>query len=109
MNYLSSITLIIVFISFFFAFFLFTVKTKNKLSNVFIGCYLIAIATEISVFFYGFYIDTHPVIDVLRDNISFLQSPLLFLYVLSMLYTNFKLQYKHLLHSIPFVLITILG
>ncbi len=108
MNYLSSITLIIIFISFFFAFFLFTVKTTNKLSNVFIGCFLIAIATEISVFFYGFYIDTHPVTDVLRDNISFLQSPFLFLYVLSMLYADFKLQYKHLLHSIPFVLITIL-
>ncbi|WP_271784307.1 helix-turn-helix domain-containing protein [Aquimarina algiphila] len=108
MNYLSSITLIIIFISFFFAFFLFTVKTTNKLSNVFIGCFLIAIATEISVFFYEFYIDTHPVIDVLRDNISFLQSPFLFLYVLSMLYADFKLQYKHLLHSIPFVLITIL-
>ncbi|WP_298540118.1 AraC family transcriptional regulator [uncultured Aquimarina sp.] len=101
---LGIITLVIVFIALLLAVFLFTVKTKNKISNRLMGVYFIIFAVHISVFFYAKYIELPLVIDMLRDQIMFLSSPLLFLYVLSSVYSDFKLQPKHLLHLIPFVI-----
>lgn len=100
---LGIITLILVFISLLFAFFLLTVKTKNKTSNRLMAIYFVIFATHISVFFYAQYISLPLVLDMLRDQIMFLSSPLLFLYVLSAVYSDFKLERKHLLHLIPFV------
>ena len=104
MNYLAFTTLIIIFISFFFSFFLFTVKTKNKISNIIIASYLIVVSIEISVFFYQSYIEIPKTLDFIRDRVSLLQSPLLFIYVISMLYSDFKLKRKHLIHIVPFII-----
>ena len=101
---LGIITLIIVFISLLFAFFLLTVKTKNKLSNRLMAIYFIIFAIHISVFFYSKYISIPLPLDRLRDQIMFLSSPLLFLYVLSSVYSDFKLQPKHLVHLLPFLI-----
>ncbi|AXT49738.1 AraC family transcriptional regulator [Aquimarina sp. BL5] len=101
---LGIITLVIVFVALLLAIFLFTVKTKNKVSNRLMGVYFVIFAVHISVFFYAKYIELPLVINMLRDQIAFLSSPLLFLYVLSSVYSDFKLQPKHLLHLIPFAI-----
>lgn len=101
---LGIITLVIIFISLLFATFLFTVKTKNKLSNRLMAFYFIVFSVHISVFFYAKYVDIPLVLDRLRDQFIFLSSPLLYLYLLSVVYSDFKLKPKHLLHCIPFLI-----
>jgi hypothetical protein len=41
---------------------------------------------------------------MLRDQIIELSSPLLFLYLLSNIYSDFKLRFKHLLHLLPLII-----
>jgi len=54
---LGIITLVIVFVALLLAVFLFTVKTKNKVSNRLMGVYFVIFAVHISVFFYAKYIE----------------------------------------------------
>jgi AraC-like DNA-binding protein len=98
------ITLILIFIALLLAVFLLTVKTKNKTSNRLMAAYFIVFSIHISVFFYANYVQIPVVLDMLRDQIAFLTSPLLYLYVVSCIYSDFKLQSKHLLHFIPFAI-----
>ncbi|RZN83533.1 MAG: AraC family transcriptional regulator [Winogradskyella sp.] len=99
---LGIITFGVIFISLLFATFLFTVTTKNKLSNRLIAFYFIVFSIHMSVFIYAKYVDIPLTLDRLRDQIIFLSSPLLYLYVLSAVYSDFKLKPIHLLHFIPF-------
>lgn len=103
---LSILTLFILFISVFFAVFLFTVKTKNRLKNTLIALYLLVMAFHVSTFFYGYYFQTVPLIfDMIRDQIVYLSHPLLYLFTLSSIYDDFKLRQIHLFHLLPFLLI----
>ena len=97
-------TIFILFISLLLALFVLTVKTSNKKANVFLGVYFLVFAIHISVFFYSKYITLPSVLEMVRDHIAFFTSPLLFLYVISSIYSDFKLKLKHLLHLLPFVI-----
>lgn len=101
---LAITTIFILFISLLLALFLLTVKTSNKKANMFLSVYFLIFAVHISVFFYSEYITLPAVLEMLRDHIAFFTSPLLFLYVVSSIYSDFKLQPKHLLHVVPFVI-----
>ncbi len=95
------ITLCILCFSMLLSVFLLTVKSKNKLSNRLLAAYFIVFSIHISVFFYAKYIELPSVIEMLRDQILALASPLLFLYLLSNIYSDFKLRTIHVLHLIP--------
>jgi AraC-like DNA-binding protein len=97
-------TIFILFISLLLALFVLTVKTSNKKANVFLGVYFLVFAIHISVFFYSKYITLPSVLEMVRDHIAFFTSPLLFLYVISSIYSDFKLKLKHLLHLLPFII-----
>lgn len=105
---LSIISLMIVFISSLFAIFLLTVKTKNKTSNRLIAAFLILVAFDISSFFYHRFIDMPLTLEMIRMDLPFFSSPVLYLFVLSVIYADFKLKPKHLLHSLPFVISTLI-
>ncbi|PCE63115.1 helix-turn-helix domain-containing protein [Sediminicola luteus] len=94
----------ILFISLLLATFLLTVKTSNKKANTLLGVYFIVFAIHISVFFYSKFVTLPPVLEMLRDHIAFFTSPLLFLYVVSSIYSDFKLKPIHLLHFAPFLI-----
>ena len=105
---LQIITAILCFVSILFGVFLLFVKSKNKLGNRILALFIFVRAIDASVLIYGNYIDLHPALDVLRHDIGgFFQSPLLFLFVLSIIYKNFKLKIKHLLLSVPFIIATL--
>jgi AraC-like DNA-binding protein len=95
---------VIVLIFLFFAAFLLTVKTNKKLSNNLLAAFLISIALDISAFVYTQFISLPPTIEMLRVKISNFKDPLLFLYILSIIYTNFKLKKKHLVHLLPWLI-----
>lgn len=104
------IALFIVFVTILFAIYLLSSRSKNYISNVFITIFLIFNAIDsagsfISIFVYprfpglGLFIST---------GASFLQVPALYLYILSTIYSDFKLKKKDLLHLLPFLIVLIL-
>lgn len=100
----GTITLIILVFSVLLSFFLLTVKTKNKIGNRILAIYFIVFAIHISVFFYSQHIKFPLVVEMLRDQIIALSSPLLFLYLLSNIYSDFKLRPIHLVHLLPLII-----
>lgn len=84
--------------------FLLTVKTQKKLSNRLLAAFLIITAVDISAFFYYKLFELPLYLEMLRVQISNFKDPLLFLYILSVIYSNFKLKQKHLVHLLPWVI-----
>ncbi len=97
------ISFIIVVLFLLFAAFLLTVKTTKKLSNKLLASFLIITAIDISVFFYHNFIELPPSIEMLRIQVSSFKDPLLFLYILSVIYSDFKLKLKHSVLLLPWV------
>lgn len=101
---LETTTATILFACILLAIFLLTVKTNNKFANNFLGAYFIVFAIHISAFFYAKHIVLPVNVELFRDHIAFLSSPLIFLYFVSSIYSDFELRPRHVMHLIPFVL-----
>ncbi|ASV29205.1 hypothetical protein CJ263_02615 [Maribacter cobaltidurans] len=86
--------------------FLFTVTTKNKLSNRLFGVYLLVIAFDLIGFFTNKTI-LYPNLHILKTASSLLQLPLFYLYVLAACYTNFKIKKGHILHALLFIIFVV--
>jgi AraC-like DNA-binding protein len=107
-NLLIIVTVISLFISLFLAFFLFTVKTKHKLSNSLFAAFLILTAIDTSQTLFDLFVDGPTNFGMLRGLFAFLQIPVFYLYVLSVCYSDFKLKPKYLLHLLPFVVANVI-
>ena len=107
MNFDSAIPLLailIVILFLLFSIFLLSVKTEKKLSNQLLASFLIFTAIDISAFFYQKYVILPLNLEMLRNSVSSFKNPLLFLYILSIIYSNFKLKWKHLIHILPWII-----
>lgn len=107
MNYdsiISFLAVIIVILFLLFSVFLLSVKSEKKLSNQLLAAFLIVTAIDISAFFYHQFIEIPYTLEILRNKISLFKNPLLFLYILSVIYSNFRLKWKHLIHLLPWLL-----
>jgi AraC-like DNA-binding protein len=94
-----------VFVSLLLAFFLLTVKTKNKLANSLFALYLVFFAIDNSgIFIDETFIKAHFNLEFLRWTFCTLILPAFYLYVLSVCFADFRLKAKHLLHVIPFII-----
>lgn len=99
------ISLIIVFVSWVLVAFLLTAKTKNKTSNIILALFLIVNAQDSSGMFASYFVyPKFPGWGMIINSTVFFKMPLLYLYVLSVIYSDFKLQKKHLLHTLPWVI-----
>ncbi|WP_259067898.1 helix-turn-helix domain-containing protein [Mucilaginibacter sp. X4EP1] len=106
-NLLSTIAVIAVFVSLILAFFLLTVKTQHKLSNVLLAVFITLNAVDLSSWFVNGFLQSWPGILLFKESASLLTNPVFFLYALSVCYSDFKLRPAHLLHALPFVLINL--
>ncbi|WP_431244852.1 helix-turn-helix domain-containing protein [Flavobacterium sp. P21] len=101
--FLDSVARIAVFVSLLLAIFLLTVKTENKLANRLFACFIIFSAIDFSgLLTYSFplkYVN----IEFFRSTICLLEMPLIYLYVLAVCYSDFRLKWKHLVYTLPFV------
>ncbi len=104
LSIIGIISFVIVALFLLFSTFLLTVKTTKKLSNQLLASFLIITAIDISVFFYHNFIELPPIIEMLRIQISAFKDPFLFLYILSVIYSDFKLKTKHLVHLVPWII-----
>lgn len=103
---IDHITLLLVFSSLLFAAFIFTIKRKNRISNVLIALFLLLNALEASYQFIEYYLfRDFPGLGMTIYNLLFLISPLLYLYILSVIYSDFKIEKKDFLHLIPLVVV----
>lgn len=106
-RFISAVVGISIFISLFLAFFLITVKTKNRLSNRLFAFFLLLVVIDLSSFILGSQSDSLSNLGLLRTLVVFLQPPTLYLYILSACFADFKLKPKHAIHLIPFVLVNL--
>ncbi|SHN21170.1 helix-turn-helix domain-containing protein [Flavobacterium xinjiangense] len=102
-NILNTITLITIFVMLLLAFFLLSVKAKNKLSNRLFAGFLLLTTFDLTSFLTGSYFETNLNFEIFRMTISLLIMPVFYLYVKSVCYSDFRLKSKHLLLLIPFV------
>lgn len=91
-------------ISLLLAFFLLSVKSNNRISNKLFATFLILSAIDLSGWFQYLFFTGLSNFGMAKSMFSFLQMPVLYFYVLSVCYSDFKLKAKHLLHAIPFVI-----
>jgi AraC-like DNA-binding protein len=105
---ISIVSFIIVLLFVLLSIFLLTVKTNKKLSNQLLASFLIITAVDISFFFYRNFIEFPLSIEMLRMQLSSFKDPLLFLYILSIIYSDFKLKIKHLILALPWLIIIII-
>ncbi len=107
LGFLDGVARIAAFVSLLLALFLLTVKTENKLANRLFACFIIFSAIDFSgLFTYTFpqeYID----LEILRSTICLLEMPLIFLYVLAVCYSDFRLKWKHFIYTLPFVVMNL--
>ncbi|CAM1366007.1 Transcriptional regulator, AraC family [Tenacibaculum litopenaei] len=100
---LLSIFSVFLFVS--FSGYLLSIPSKKKLSNQLFACYLLIIALDISAFFYHKFIQLPLALEMIRiEGLAGLKSPMLYLYILSVLYDDFSLKKKHLLFFIPLLI-----
>lgn len=102
MDLLGIVTVISLFVSFFLAFFLLTVKTEHKISNRLFAFFLIITSVDISEPLISQITDGPSNLGMLRTLLAFLQIPAFYLYVLSVCYSDFKWKPKYLIHLLPF-------
>lgn len=100
----ATFTLVILVFCVLLALFLLTVKTENRLGNRLLALYFAVFAIHISVFYYSHHIVLPSAVEMLRDQIIELASPLLFLYLLASIYSDFRLRWIHLLHLLPLII-----
>ena len=97
------------FFSLFFAFFLLSLKSKNRSSNLLISFFLIISAIDSgSVLSAQFIFPHYPGFGLLMNTLLFLSPPLLYFYICSVTYEDFKLKWMHLWHILPFVVAILL-
>ena len=107
-NLLIIVTVISLFISLFLAFFLLTVKTKHRISNLLFAVFLIITAIDFSEPLFNLTVDGPSNLGMFRNTFAFLQIPVFYLYVLSVCYSDFKLKPKYLMHLLPSFVVNII-
>src|SRR6056297_3004262 len=107
-NLLNIIALIAIFVSILLSYFLLTVKSKNRLANIMLAGFIIFSAVDISGIFIGQILKNQSILYKFIKSFTFLIFPLFYYYVLAICYSNFKLKFNSLFHSLPFVFYNLL-
>jgi len=105
-TFLDIIHLLIIALTLLFAVFLITAKTKNFTSNSLLATYLIVEVLDMGATLSGMFIyPEYPGLGMVISSTITLKEPTLFLYVLSVIYSDFKLSWKHLIHTMYFFIL----
>ncbi|WP_037321253.1 AraC family transcriptional regulator [Salegentibacter sp. Hel_I_6] len=96
------------FIALLLAIFIFSVESKNKISNKLFASFLVLNALEFSSWFLRLFLEepTNFVNNLLiaKDLLAYLPMPIFYLYILSVCYSDFQLKRKHLWHALPYLI-----
>jgi len=109
LKFVDILNLISMFQLFLFVIFLLNKEVnKNRLSNLllvaFFICQFLSISNHFILSQRNFFIEITPHMFFLGTPFAWLWAPLFYLYVKSLLYSDFSLRKKDIIHSIPFIL-----
>ncbi len=97
-------TLLLLFVSLLFAVFLVSVKSTRIISNYLLATYLLLSCIDFGgAFIFHFIFPKFPGFSMLLSSTVALLMPLLYLFILSVIYTDFRLKKVQLLHGLVFV------
>lgn len=104
LDIIQILSLLKVFISLLLAAFLLTVRSENYLSNLLLAMFLVISAVDSdSIFLSGYIYPNYPALGILLSSLVFFIMPVLYLYIISIVYSDFKLKWNHLWHALPFL------
>ncbi|BDD03947.1 helix-turn-helix domain-containing protein [Aureibacter tunicatorum] len=96
------LSILLAFLFLFFAGYLLAIKSNKRLSNLLFAAHFIITALDISAYFYPKFITLPYSAEMLRIKIlAGMKAPIIYLYILSVLYDDFKLKAKHILYFSP--------
>ena len=105
----EGLNILTAFLSLFFAFYLLSLKSENRISNILISLFLIIRAIDAgTVLSNQFIFLRHPGFGLLLNTLLFLSPPILYFYIRSVTQADFKLKGKHLWHALPFIVAILL-
>lgn len=107
LGFLDSVARIAVFVSLLLALFLLTVKTENKLANRLFASFITFSAIDFSGLLDFSFPTEYIYLTILRSTFCLLEMPLIYLYVLAVCYSDFRLKWKHLIYTTPFVVMNL--
>lgn len=107
LGFLDGVARIAVFVSLLLALFLLTVKTENKLANRLFACFIILSAIDFSGLLDYTFPDQYVNLEILRSTVCLLEMPLIYFYVLAVCYSDFRLKWKHLVYTLPFMVMNL--
>ena len=96
--------LLLLLYRYFWHFLSFLLNLKIELATNFFASYLIFNAVEYTGFFVSLLFTEPNNVLVFSRELSYLQMPVFYLYILSVCYSDFKLQWKHLWHITPYII-----
>lgn len=105
------LTSIVLFQFVLISFFLFTVKKGRKLSNRLLGFFLMLLAINIGdglLTYYQFFVRFSE-LALVEDCFILLYGPIILVYTKSIIYKDFRLTNRMMLHGIPFLLVALLS
>jgi len=105
--FMDSVARIAVFVSLLLALFLLTVKTENKLANRLFASFIILSAIDFSGLLDYTFPQQFVDLEILRSTTCLLEMPLIYLYVLAACYSDFRLKWKHLIYTLPFIVMNL--
>jgi AraC-like DNA-binding protein len=101
----DGLNILTAFLSLFFAFYLLSLKSENRISNILVSLFLIIRAIDAgTVLSSQFIILRHPGYGLLLNTLLFLSPPILYFYIRSVTQADFHFKWKHLWHALPFVI-----
>jgi AraC-like DNA-binding protein len=106
-NILITATVILLFITLLLAIFLVTVKTKHRISNYLFATYLILTLIDNSGTILSLISSGPSNFGMFKNTLAFLQIPMIYLYVLSVCYSDFQLKPKLLVHLLPLLVVNL--
>lgn len=106
-NLLPSISLLTVFSSCLLAAFLLMVQTERRLPNGLFGAFVLLNAVDISSWLLNDLLWQYPRLLLFKITLNALINPAFYLYVVAVCYTDFRLKARHLVHLVPFGLLTL--
>ena len=108
LSLLDIVSFFAVFVSLLLAFFLLTNKSEIYTSNLLIALFLIFNAQDLSQLVKYFVYPHYPGLGMLLNSTVFLIAPLIYLYFQSIIFSDFRLKPRDLLHLIPFLLVILM-
>lgn len=100
---ITFISIVYFFLCILLSVFLLSIKSKNSISNKLFATFLILTALDISAYFHNLFLSGFSNLVMAKSLLAYLQMPILYLYVLSVCFSNFKLKLIHLWHLVPFL------